>query len=252
VFAEERRAAILGRLGIDGRAQVVALAEELGVSEVTIRQDLAYLEERGLLRRTHGGAIPVETGYEMSFEDMTGEKTEEKARIAARAAALVHEGETILLDVGTTTTAVAKALAGRRNLTIVTNALNIALILEGSPGITVIVTGGTLRAKQHSLVNPLAMDVLQRIRADRAILGANGVESVAGVTNANFPEAEIKRVMANRAREKILVADSGKIGRIAAAVVAPVTAFDRLITGAEAVESEIGLLTAAGLQVDMV
>ncbi|MGE5550572.1 MAG: DeoR/GlpR family DNA-binding transcription regulator [Bacteroidota bacterium] len=252
MFPEERRSAIISSLAAEGRVQVTALAQQLEVSEVTVRQDLAYLEERGLLKRTHGGAIPVETGFELPFARTAGANAEEKARIAAAAAALVREGETILIDVGTTTTAVARALIGHRRLTVVTNALNIAALLEEAPGVTVIVTGGSLRAAQHSLVNPLGMEILNHVRADRAFLGASGVEARAGVTNANFPEAEIKRAMMAAAREKIVVVDSSKIGRVATAVIGPVTAFDRLITAKGAAEEDLDALRAKGLATQVV
>lgn len=252
MFPEERRAVILGRLAAEGRVQVAVLADELGISEVTIRQDLGMLERQGLLRRTHGGAIALERGFELPFARTAEANTASKNRIAQAAAAMVREGETIILDVGTTATAVARALFSRANLTVVTNALNIAALLEEAPGIKVIVTGGTLRAVQHSLVNPLGMEILDRVRADRAFIGANGVEAASGVTNANFPEAEIKRAMMHAAREKILVADGTKIGRVAAAVVAPVRDFDLLITTQDGEGPACRALRDAGLAVQIV
>jgi len=255
LFPEERQRLILRRLTAQGHVRVNELARELGVSAVTIRQDLGALAEQGLVRRTHGGAVAVQTGFELPFARTAAVNASEKARLAEAAAAMVGEGETIVLDVGTTTTAIANALLGRRRLTVVTNALNIAMILEESPGITVIVTGGTLRAIQHSLVNPLGTELLTlitSIRADRAFIGANGVETEAGVTNANFPEAEIKRAMMAAARERIVVADHTKIGRVAAAVVAPVTSFDLLLTTSEADPAEIEKLRQKGLAVRLV
>lgn len=249
MFLEERRSDILRRLAEAGRVEVYALAREYNVSEVTIRQDLAALEEQGLLRRTHGGAMPVETGFELPFSRTMAANAGEKARIAKAAAGMVREGETIILDVGTTTTAIAQALLGQRNITVVTNALNIAIMLEEAPGLTVVVTGGTLRPVQHSLVNPLGLEILLRLRADRLFLGANGVSAAAGVTNANFPEAEIKRAMMAAARQKIVVADSSKIGRVAAAVIAPLAEFDLLITTGEGDPEELGRLRDAGLKV---
>ncbi len=254
MFPEERRAIILDALARLGRVEVGALAREIGVSAVTIRQDLAFLEEHRRLRRTHGGAIPLEAGFELPFAETEIANSAEKNAIARAAAAMIREGETILLDVGTTTTALARALIARRglSLTVITNALNIACLLEGAPGITVIVTGGTLRAEQHSLVNPLGLEVLAHLRADRAFIGASGIESAAGVTNANLPEAEIKSAMLKQAREKILVADGSKIGRIAAALVAPVAEFDRLVTGRSAPAAELDRLRQMGLAVTKV
>jgi DeoR family transcriptional regulator of aga operon len=235
MFPEERRTVILNILNKAGRCRVIDLARELTVSEVTVRQDLDILEKQGLLSRTHGGAILIaKRGFERAFQFEETAFRDEKNRIGQAAAGLVSDGETIILDVGTTVTEVARNLQLRKGLTVVTNALNIAMLLEDSPEITVLVTGGTLRAKQHSLVNPFGQFILERIQVDLAFIGVNGIEAEHGVTNANMAEAEMKSLFIKTARRRILVADSGKVGNVALAKVASLQEIDLLITDEQA------------------
>jgi DeoR/GlpR family transcriptional regulator of sugar metabolism len=253
MFPEERRTEILNTLNGAGRCRVIDLARELAVSEVTIRQDLDVLEKQGLLSRTHGGAILIaKRGFERSFQFEETAFREEKARIGQAAAEMVSDGETIILDVGTTVTEIARNLQMRKGLTVVTNALNIAMLLEESPEITVLVTGGTLRAKQHSLVNPFGQFILERIQVDVAFIGVNGIEAEHGVTNVNMAEAEMKTLFIKSARRRILVADSGKIGNVALAKVANLREIDLLITDELADLEEIARLQDKGLQVKLV
>jgi len=210
-----------------GFARVADLARRFEVSTVTVRTDLQSLEERGAVRRIRGGAVPpTVVTSEQPFEAAEQELAPEKARIAAHAARLVGDGDTILLDVGTTTTAIARALLARtdlRDITVFTNALNVALELEGAgPRISVVVTGGTLRPLQHSLVNPLATVILERLRASIAFIGCNGVDAARGVTNVNLPEAEVKRAMLLAARRRVVVADGSKLGEVELAKVCDV------------------------------
>jgi DeoR family transcriptional regulator of aga operon len=192
---------------------------------------------------------------ERSFEDQRGANADEKAAIARVAAQLVANGDVVALDVGTTTTALAIALRGREDLervTVVTNGLNIALELEhAAPRITVIVTGGTLRPLQHSLVNPLATMVLSTINPDVAFLGCNGVHPQRGVTNVNLPEAEVKRQMLTFARRRVIVADGTKLGQIAAVNLCPVTDVGLVITGQSASESVLAELAALDVDVEI-
>ena len=251
MFPEERRTAILDILKRLGRRRVADLAHELGVSEVTVRQDLDLLEKQGLLRRTHGGAIqspPI--GFERTFQLEEAAFQEEKRRIGN--AALVGAGETIILDVGTTTTEVARNLRDQKGLTIITNALNIAMLLEESLDITVIVTGGTLRAKQHSLVDPYGCCVLEQINADLAFIGASGISAEKGITNSNIAEAEMKRAFIRLAGRRIVVADSSKIGNVALAKVADLGEITQFITDKQAEPSQIAMLRSEGLKVDLV
>ena len=216
MFPEERRKSILQLLNKEGRCRVASLANKLSVSEVTIRMDLDVLEKQGLLRRTRS------------------------------------EGDTIILDVGTTVMEVARHLVRHKNITVVTNALNVATLLENCPEINVIVTGGKLRATQHSLVNPYANLILDKLYADITFIGASGIDARYGVTNVNIPEAEMKIGFINASRRRILLADSSKIGNVAQAKVGKLEDFHLLITDNQAEPEQVRLLQVNGLPVDLV
>ncbi len=249
--ANLRRKRILELLKARGALRVSELARELGVSRVTIRADLAALEREGRLVRTRGGALPPEPGrLELPLWESRRVHMKEKAAIGRRAASLVRDGETIFVDVGSTTTEFARALSPElKDVLVVTNALNIALLLENHPGVRVVVTGGTLRALQHSLVNPFGTRILEELYADKAFLGANGVHPEAGVTNANVPEAEIKRLMVAHAKAAYLLADRSKLLRVATARFAGLDEITALITDAGADPDAVAALTEAGLRV---
>jgi DeoR family transcriptional regulator of aga operon len=237
---DERRAQMRAFVERTGFARVVDLSTAFGVSTVTVRSDLDALAEQGALRRIRGGAIASEGAglTERPFEEVQVEAVEQKARIAAAAVDLVEPGMSIILDVGTTAAAIAQELLRRqhlRDVTVVTNGLSIALSLEPAiPRLQVIVTGGALRPLQHSLVAPLATVVLQQVHADIAFIGCNGVDAVAGVTNVNLPEAEIKRAMIASAAEVVVVADGSKIGRARLGLIGTARDIDMLITDATA------------------
>lgn len=254
MFPEERRREIVAGLKRDGRCLVADLARRLEVSEVTIRQDLDILEKEGVLRRTHGGAIlNVKIGMERPFQVEETSHKAEKERIAAAAVDLVSSGDTLILDVGTTVTAAARQLVEQKKKpTVFTNGLNIAAILEADPDITTVVTGGTLRPKQHSLVNPFAEFILPRIQADIALIGVSGVEADHGVTNVNVAEAEMKALFVRAARRRVVLADSSKIGKVALAKFADLNEIDLLITDADAAEDDIAAIRAKGLEVKLV
>jgi DeoR family transcriptional regulator of aga operon len=217
-------------------ARVADLSRAFGVSAVTVRGDLDALEAQGGIRRIRGGAMPFDSArlVERSFEEAAVEAAEAKARIAAAAVDMIEPGMNVLLDVGTTTAAVARELLrrdGLRDLTVITSGLSIALLLEAAiPRIQVVVTGGTLRPLQHSLVAPLAGQVLASVHADLALIGCNGVAADAGVTNINLPEAEVKAAMIAAATRTVVVADGSKIGRVCLGRVTGSSAIDVLIT----------------------
>lgn len=256
--APQRRERLASLVAGRGFARVVDLARELRVSEVTVRTDLAALEAEGRIARVHGGAMPrnVVAERESSLEQSRTKLARAKSAIAERAAARVHSGQSIVLDVGSTTLAVAQALVARSDLdelVVVTNGLAVALALEpGIPRFTVVVTGGTLRPLQHSLVDPLASPMLEGLRVDLAIIGATGVDVELGVTNVNLPEAEVKRRIVASANERILVADGSKLGQSHLGRVAPLESIDELITDAAAPAEHVDALRAAGLRVTLV
>lgn len=250
----ERRDRIRERVEADGFASVAGLAELFGVSGVTVRSDLDSLAAEGAVQRVRGGAVPRSARVgERSFEEGLAAEAEEKGAIASVAAASVVSGESVILDVGTTTAAIATALAARTDLvgvTVITNGLTIALALEAAiPRFTVIVTGGTLRPLQHSLVEPLAAEMFDRVRADVAFIGCTGVDPEAGITNVNLPEATLKRTMLRAATRRVAVADTSKLGVVDLGRVAGVGDFDRLLTGAAASDGMVARLEAAGLAV---
>lgn len=235
--AHERREQMASMLRERGFVRVIELAETFGVSGVTARTDLDSLVEARRAERVHGGAVPLgQLASERPFEIELGESVIPKQQIGHRAAALVQSGQSILLDVGTTTLAVARALKARKDLVdlvIVTNGLSIALELESEiPRFTVIVTGGALRPLQHSLVDPLADLVLSRVHADIAFIGCNGIDAQGGVTNINLPEAAVKARMVASSERAVLVADSSKFGWLQLGKIAELDAFDTLVTDA--------------------
>jgi DeoR family transcriptional regulator of aga operon len=236
-------------------ARVAELSAEFGVSEVTVRTDLDHLERRGSVRRVHGGAMlaPGRVRRERPFEEAATASAEEKAAIGRAAARMVQAGDVVIIDVGTTTSAVARALVERRDLddvVVVTNGLNIAIMVEAAtPRFTVVVTGGTVRPLQHSLVDPFGGPVLERINAELMFLGCNGIDPTAGVTNVNLPEAEMKQRMMRSARRTVAVADGSKVGETSVAWVCDVAALDSLITGLSAPPGAVMELEEEGLEV---
>lgn len=219
--------------------RVTDLSRMFRISEVTVRNDLDTLAARGHVRRIRGGAVPPsEPAPERPFEESATANAAEKAAIGGAAAAMVSPGETVILDVGTTAAAIAQALIARtdlHDLVVFTNGLNIALALEAAaPRVTVVVTGGTLRPLQHSLVEPLAGHVLEQINADLVFLGCNGVHPIHGVTNRNLPEAAVKQKMLAAARRRVVVADASKLGEVALAHLCDLPDVDVLITAGQA------------------
>jgi DeoR family transcriptional regulator of aga operon len=238
---------------LKGRVSIADLSDRLGVSEVTIREDLKHLESRGVLTRVRGGAVVSRNGaMEMSLEETSTTNHAEKMAIAAQAAAMVEDGQTIIIDVGSTTTELARALrSDLSRVVVITNGLNIALILEALPGVSVIVTGGTLRPLQHSLVAPMGTLLLDQLKADVAFLGCNGVDPARGFTNTNIAEAEIKQAMVRSATKTVFLADHDKIGQVASAFVADISGADLLITDDRADASVLSNLEGDGLAIEV-
>lgn len=253
----ERRDRLASLVLERGFLRVADASELLGVSEVTVRGDLTALEESLVVTRVHGGAMPRgAVTPEPTLEQAAEQKADSKSAIGEAAAALVASGQSVILDVGSTALAVATALVARDELadvTVITNGLSIALALEAASGrISVIVTGGTLRPLQHSLVNPGASAFLQSVHADIAFIGCNGIDEACGVTNINFPEAEVKRRMLESSTRHILIADASKLGRSHLGVIGAIDEFDLLITGGQAPAGALESLRESGLAVQCV
>ena len=249
----EAMAALVER---EGFVRVEELRRQFGVSAVTVRSDLDVLESSGRVRRIRGGALSrTRADVEPSFEASRGESGPAKALIARRAVREISSGDSLLLDVGSTTTAVAEELVARSDLeglTVFTNSLTIALELEkAADRIVVVVTGGTLRPLQHSLVEPLATSILEQISTQAAFIGCNGVHPTKGVTNLNLPETKVKRAMLGAARRRIVVADASKLGEVALARICPLTDVDLLISDIDADPETVALLRDRGLDVEL-
>jgi DeoR/GlpR family transcriptional regulator of sugar metabolism len=252
----ERELKIVNKLRAERIVHLADLSSAVGVSANTIRRDLQRLQETGILKRTHGGAVLTEDNLEAHSPDDVDwiarqkQSPAEKERIGQAAARLVMDGEAIILDAGTTTMQVARHLRDKRNLTVVTNAVNIGLELARSNQITVVLTGGALRDLSKSLVGPLAEDFLTgNIHVDRLILSAGGVSVEAGVTNANTVEVPIKRAMIRAAREVILVATHEKMGRRSFTQIAPLEAISVLVTDTGASAELVAAFEARGVKV---
>lgn len=250
---EERRRSILETLRRDGRVLVTELAKQFRTSQITIRKDLEVLDSQGLIQRTHGGALPVQAGALLDPTLREKEKLhrKEKTRIAMAAARLVEEGESLLLDSGTTTTAIARALKDARKLTVITNATNIAAELAGT-NIEVILTGGTLRKNSFSLVGPLAEQTLRQLSADILFLGVDGFDTNAGLFTPNVLEAQVNRIMVEIANRTIAVCDSSKFGRRSLCNIVPTTAIHEVITDKNISKHDLHNLREVGIAVTLV
>ncbi|HWS58210.1 MAG TPA: DeoR/GlpR family DNA-binding transcription regulator [Actinotalea sp.] len=231
MYATERQQQILARARHDGRVEVKDLADTLDVTPETVRRDLTALERRGLLRRMHGGAIPVERlGMEPAVAEREGVMTAQKERIARAALDELPDGGAVLLDAGTTTVRLAEMLPTDLELTVVTHSLPIAMLLAGRPAITLHLLGGTVRGRTLAAVGPWAERAMQDVYADVAFLGTNGLTVEHGLTTPDLVEAGVKRALVASARRVVVLADHTKIGRSDFAVVAPLAAVDTLIT----------------------
>lgn len=253
MLKEERRRAILEIVNRDGRVLVADIARQFKTSQVTIRNDLEVLHSHGLVQRAHGGALASRDG---ALEDPTLREKEkfhrkEKLRIAQAAVEMVNEGQVVILDSGTTTTAIARQLRAFRNLTIITNAVNIAAELAGE-SVEVILTGGTLRKNSFSLVGPIAEETLRRLHADILFLGVDGFDVHYGLTTPNLLEAKVNRVMIEIAKRAIAVCDSSKFGRRSLSLIAPPDGLHELITDRGIPKSDLKALRKAGIEVTIV
>ena len=256
VFARERQEHIVRIVEEHGRARVSDLAAQFRVSTVTIRKDLVALDLEHRLVRTHGGAIAVSRSRpELSFEIRERLQVDEKQRIGAAGAALVHDGESLVMDASTTALAVARQLRARggwSQLTVITNGLRLAAELAGHPGITVLMLGGRVRWEALSVVGPLGDGIFRRINVQKAFLGAAGFVLESGMADATDEEAQIKRSMVAAAREVIAIVDHTKWERVAFATFCRTDQIGVVLTDARAPEAMVQALTDRGTSVRMV
>lgn len=233
---DKRAKEILRLLLSHGKTSVEELTRLFATSPASVRRDLVRLEERGLVHRTHGGAMLAGQVYEpfrfdASFHVRDERFAQEKRRIAMAAADLVLEDETIGFTAGTTTTQVARALRLRKGLHIITNAVNIGMELSSSNELDTTLTGGCMRwPGAFSLIGPAALESLNVIVMDKVFVGVCGIDSERGATTIEADEAAVFRAMTRRAKKVVIVADSSKVGMTSPAVICPVTDIDILIT----------------------
>jgi DeoR family transcriptional regulator, fructose operon transcriptional repressor len=245
-FSSQRRQAIVRVLRASGRVDVAEIAADLGVTGETVRKDLIGLERQGLLRRVHGGAVPIE---HLSFEPDVAARTEfaeEKRQIARAAFAHLPAQGSVLLDAGSTTARLADIFPADRPLTVFTNALPVALSLLNHPNLTVHTLGGRLRGPTSAEVGPWAERALRDLNVDVAFLGTNGISLDRGLTTPDPAEAETKRLMLS-ARRCILLADHSKVGRVSMCKHGELRDIDLLITDSGLSDEQQAALGAAGL-----
>jgi DeoR/GlpR family transcriptional regulator of sugar metabolism len=231
MLAKQRREKILELITEDGHAKVANLSRIFKVTEVTIRQDLERLEKEGFVLREHGGAYLKNIDLNVrSFTLQNQSNLPEKMAIARKAVEFIHDGDTIILDSGSTTTEIAKLISDYKNLTVITNALNIALILGAQTGINVNVTGGEFKAPTLSLTGQKAADFFQNLHVDKLFLATAGIALKSGLTYPGISDICVKRAMIEAANEIYLVADSTKIGKNSFASLGPLSLINYLIT----------------------
>jgi len=233
MMAEERRMQILQIVRSEGRAKVNELARRFKTSAVTIRSDLNELHQRGVIQRSHGGAVIQDTIFrESPVQERLKNQSKEKQRIGVLAATLVQEGETIILDSGTTTLEIARHLHNIRNLQVLTNGLNIAVELLGSRTIQTIIMGGSVRNDSASVVGRATEDMLEQFSADKLFLCGAGCDPDFGVSGTNLDETMANRAMLRAAREIIVVADSSKFSKRSMSLIASFSEVDLVISDA--------------------
>ncbi|GAA4896527.1 DeoR family transcriptional regulator [Stackebrandtia albiflava] len=249
MYAEERQQEILRRARTDGRVDVMTLAEELGVTAETVRRDLTVLERAGVLRRVHGGAIPIERiGFERAVATRDTVLTAEKERIAKAALAEVPEAGAIILDAGTTTARLAQLLPADRELTVIVNSPALATLLGPRGNLTVLLLGGRVRGKTLATVDDWALRPLEDLYVDVAFMGTNGCTAERGLTTPDQAEAAVKRAMIAAARRVVLLTDHTKIGTDHMARFGRLSDLDVLITDTD-LDPELGAeLDASGVR----
>ena len=252
LLIEERRRRICELLRQHGRVTVDALAARFGTSQVTIRADLSTLESAGALTRTHGGALSV-TDEDQSLAVKQLQHHAEKLRIAQAAAALIREGETIILDSGTTTAEIARRIRRLelKSINVITNALNIAALLIDVPAVRLIMPGGILRRESNSLSGHMAEAALAGLQADRLYLGADAVDPELGVMTPHLAEAQLNARMIQIARQVVVVADSSKLLRRNISLIARVEQIHLLITDHAAPQAVVAELRQRGIEVQL-
>lgn len=245
-----RQQKILKAIQDNRQATVAELSRLFNVSEVTIRRDLRELANQGVLYRAHGGAIALSPSVaEPPVVQRMGHTEQCKVSISQAASALVSDGDSVFIGSGSTTAYVARHLVSRKNLTVVTNTLTVATELASAAGVTVVVTGGMMRASELSLIGHITEQALREVRVDKIIMGIPAISLEHGLTNDYLPEVMTDRTIIEMAPELILVADHTKFGKVASAFVAPLTRVTCLVTDSETDSEMLSHIEDMGIQV---
>jgi len=241
MLAEERRALLQEKLLEDGYIQITEIADAFDISSATIRRDLITMEKEGICIRKRGGAVRASQGVtlEVPYEIKRHKNIEEKKRIARAAVDLIENGDTILLDAGSTTYALATFLHEKKNLTVVTHDLNIAVKLAGNPKINLICTGGVARTNVYSLQGTQVVDFIRGLKVDKSFIGADAIHDDGTIGNVNIEEVPIKQAMIKAAKQVILLADASKFDITGFAQVANIDEIDVLITDKNATDEDL-------------
>jgi DeoR/GlpR family transcriptional regulator of sugar metabolism len=255
VLDAERRQQLVELVEARNSLTVIQLSEHFGVSPATIRRDLSQLSQRGLIERAHGGAAKrVRTAAHMPEPPVlkrSSMQTEEKRRIGAAAAAHVLDGQTVIISSGTTTAEMIPHLASRTGLTVITNALNIVLLLAQYPQITVITLGGILRHSEMTTLGSLAENALKNLRADKLFMGSRAIHSDYGFSAENLAESHSDQTLMHSANETIVIADHTKFGKVAMVRVAPVDGVARIITDSGVSAEDVRAFSDQGVIVEL-
>jgi DeoR/GlpR family transcriptional regulator of sugar metabolism len=245
-----RQTHVLELLATEERVSVAELARQFGVSDMTIRRDLEALEQQGALSRVHGGAVRAQSrSYEPPFAARMSRRTDAKQRIGLAAAALLSRGETVILDAGTTTLELARALRGQHELRVLAMSLQVANVLLDQPQITLMLCGGVVRLGELSLTGALAERAFTDFSFDTYFMSAGGIDVDMGVTEYNPEDAAVKRAAFANARRRIAVTDGSKIGARAFARVCDVDMLDMVVTDSSAADGKVSELRSAGVDV---
>jgi len=251
ISTSHRRDSILELLKENGKVSVSQLTDMFHISDVTIRSDLAGMEQAGLLRRVHGGAVSTKRAYyEMSLSDRMEVFREEKIRIAKACASLIQDGDTLMIGAGTTCQFLAGELAERENLTVVTNSLKIAQELVCNRSVSIILPGGNLDLQYQLTFGNDATSQLKKYRADKAIIGTDGIGVSHGLTTCHHKDHDVSRLMIERSNEVIILADQSKIGKEGFSNITGISSIDILITNeCAANKAELDAIRGEGIEV---
>lgn len=235
MIAAERKQKIIELVAEKGQVSIANICDRFNVSEMTARRDLKELDRQGLVRRVHGGAVRnLGRSYEPAFSSREIKNEKAKERIGLKAAELIYDGDSIALDVGTTTLQIVEGLKERRDLTIVTSCLQIAnavvakLAIEAN--VRLIIAGGIVRPRELSMVGTIPEKVYQDLHVDKAFLGIGGISLDEGLTEYNLEDTRVKQILIESAQEVVVVADSSKFGQTTFATVGPLESVAKMVT----------------------